>query len=112
MLWRRRRSEVQLIAHHESHLKSMTMSASRLYSLLAGLCLFSSWAAPLNAWNKPGQMVTAAIAYDELTASDKTARDKVLSILREHPETTMKPLAERRAVLAAYLLVDLFQSLY
>lgn len=37
------------------------------------------------AWNKPGHMVTGAIAYHDLKANDRPTLDRVLAVLREHP---------------------------
>lgn len=54
------------------------------FAWILTLSLFASTS--LRAWNKPGHMLTAAIAYDELTVVDSVARDKVIAILREHPQ--------------------------
>jgi len=51
-------------------------------------------AATCAAWNKPGHMVTGAIAYADLGAVDPAARDEVVAALKEHPEylPTWKPM--------------------
>ena len=41
---------------------------------------------PAQAWNKPGHMVSGAIAYTELKASDPDAVKQVVAILKELPE--------------------------
>jgi S1/P1 Nuclease len=41
---------------------------------------------PAAAWNKAGHMMTAAIAYDTLKKDNPTALDKVLALLRQHPQ--------------------------
>lgn len=38
------------------------------------------------AWTRAGHMVTAAIAYDELEASDPAVVDRIVEILSHHPE--------------------------
>ena len=51
-------------------------------ALLAG-CLLGS---PAAAWTRPGHMVTAAIAYDDLAAHDPKVLDRVLELLAAHPD--------------------------
>lgn len=41
---------------------------------------------PVLAWNKAGHMITGAIAYSDLQTNDPQALQKVISILKEHPE--------------------------
>lgn len=38
------------------------------------------------AWTRPGHMVTAAIAYDELMTSDPKIVDRIIEIMASHPE--------------------------
>lgn len=59
-----------------------------VFVLVLGLMPFSSF-----AWNKPGHMVTGAIAYRELKASDPQALSRVINLLKKHPwyEETWKP---------------------
>src|SRR5262245_47238245 len=45
-----------------------------------------SVAAPAPAWNRPGHMVTAAIAYHVMKERSPAALERVLSILRRHPD--------------------------
>jgi hypothetical protein len=44
------------------------------------------WQHPAFAWNKAGHMISGAIAYRELKQSNQQAIEKVVAILREHPE--------------------------
>jgi len=41
---------------------------------------------PAFAWTRAGHMVTAAIAYDELMASDPRIVDRIVDMLSHHPE--------------------------
>jgi len=41
---------------------------------------------PAFAWNKAGHMVSGAIAYSELKQSNQQTIDRIVAILREHPE--------------------------
>lgn len=41
---------------------------------------------PAFAWNKAGHMVSGAIAYNELKQSNQQTIDRIVAILREHPE--------------------------
>ena len=43
-------------------------------------------ATPTLAWNKPGHMVSAAIAYEVLKKEDPKAFAAVLDLLRQHPQ--------------------------
>ncbi|AGA28443.1 S1/P1 nuclease [Singulisphaera acidiphila] len=43
-------------------------------------------ALPAYAWNKPGHMVTGAIAYAELKKNDPATLAKVVAILKKHPD--------------------------
>lgn len=52
--------------------------------LLAAL-IFLLAPAPARAWNKPGHMVTGAIAYYELRETDPSALAQVVSLLKRHP---------------------------
>lgn len=51
---------------------------------LIGLALAA--ATPAMAWTRPGHMVSAAIAYDELMASDPDVVRQVLAIIAAHPD--------------------------
>ncbi|WP_312164334.1 S1/P1 nuclease [Phenylobacterium sp.] len=42
--------------------------------------------ASAHAWTRPGHMVTAAIAYDELAASDPETLQRLLAIAAHHPD--------------------------
>ena len=50
--------------------------------ILAVLTMFSS---NTYAWNKPGHMVVAAVAYMDLRKDDPATLDKIIAILRTHP---------------------------
>jgi hypothetical protein len=58
---------------------------SKLKLLIALACLFILPTISF-AWNIPGHMVTAAIAYRELKAKDPKALSKIISILKKHPQ--------------------------
>ncbi|HEY1603530.1 MAG TPA: S1/P1 nuclease [Pirellulales bacterium] len=52
---------------------------------------------PAWAWNAAGHMVTGAIAYSTLKASNPDALDKIVAILKQHPEFDQRwarPLSE------------------
>ncbi len=53
--------------------------------------------APAQAWTRPGHMVTAAIAYDELAARDPKALQKLLLIAAQHPDRGPFEVAVGRA---------------
>jgi hypothetical protein len=38
------------------------------------------------AWSRPGHMVTAAIAYEELTAQDRKILEKIVALAERHPD--------------------------
>lgn len=52
------------------------------------LCLLADCVAavPLYAWNKPGHMISGAIAYDVLKKEDPKSLAKALTLLRQHPQ--------------------------
>jgi hypothetical protein len=56
--------------------------------LVAILVALSPLVAPSQAfaWGKPGHMVTAAIAYDDLAAHSPSTLTRVLQILAQHPD--------------------------
>ena len=64
--------------------------------LAAGL-MFALAPARATAWNKPGHMVTGAIAYEVLQAESPQTIAKVIALLKEHPyyETKWEPLINR-----------------
>lgn len=67
----------------------------RLPLLAAALAL--TLHAPAQAWTRPGHMVTAAIAYDELAARDPKALQKLLAIAAQHPDRGPFEVAVGRA---------------
>ncbi|WP_181852818.1 hypothetical protein [Nostoc sp. ATCC 53789] len=44
------------------------------------------WQHPAFAWNKAGHMVSGAIAYRELLQNHQEVIEKMIAILKEHPE--------------------------
>lgn len=64
---------------------------------LSLLCL-AALTLPAAAWNKPGHMATAAVAYHDLK-SDTALIGKLVAILREHPDyaTQWKPQVDEGA---------------
>jgi len=54
-------------------------------------------AAPALAWTRPGHMVAAAIAYDDLAASDPDVIDAAGALLEQHPDRSSFQLAIDRA---------------
>ncbi len=53
--------------------------------------------ASAQAWTRPGHMVTAAIAYDELATSDPKALQRLLAIAAHHPDRGPFEVAVGRA---------------
>ena len=68
-----------------------------LASAAAALLLATTAAAPALAWTRPGHMVSAAIAYDELKVRDPKAVAAILEILRHHPDPGPFEVAGGRA---------------
>lgn len=58
------------------------MRRPRIYLLFIMLCCCASSAF---SWNKPGHMVTGAIAYYELRERDPQALSRVIALLKRHP---------------------------
>ncbi len=52
----------------------------------------------VRAWNKAGQMVIGAIAYEQLKQTNPKVLDKVISLLKQHPQYQSRwaPLLEQR----------------
>ena len=38
------------------------------------------------AWSRPGHMVSAAIAYQELSAQDRKIIEKIVALAEKHPD--------------------------
>lgn len=66
-------------------------------ALAAALLLAATAASPALAWTRPGHMVSAAIAYDELKTRDPKAVAAILDILRHHPDPGPFEVAGGRA---------------
>lgn len=49
------------------------------------------------AWSRPGHMVSAAIAYQELSAQDRRIIDKILALAEKHPDRGAFEVAIGRA---------------
>ncbi|CAN5391470.1 hypothetical protein BH10PSE4_BH10PSE4_39240 [soil metagenome] len=65
-----------------------------------GLALLGAWtlcATPAAAWTRPGHMVIAAIAFDDLEASDPAIVDRVITLLDSHPDKGPFEVAEDRS---------------
>jgi len=66
----------------------------------AGLALLAAWslgASPAAAWTRPGHMVIAAIAFDDLEARAPTIIDRVVAVLEAHPDKGPFEVAEDRS---------------
>jgi S1/P1 Nuclease len=57
-----------------------------LQMLLVGWPLWASVSTQAVAWSRPGHIVTAAIAYDELSARDPKVIEQIIEIMNHHPE--------------------------
>lgn len=68
-----------------------------LAAAAAVLLLSTTAATPVLAWTRPGHMVTAVIAYDELKARDPKALAQILEILGHHPDPGPFEVAAGRA---------------
>lgn len=53
--------------------------------------------APAQAWTRPGHMVTAAIAYDQLATKDPAALKRLLALAAQHPDRGPFEVAVGRA---------------
>ncbi len=61
--------------------------APRSFASITCFALFSTLAvSPVVAWNKAGHMTTAAIAYDTLKKDNPKALEKVILLLKQHPQ--------------------------
>jgi hypothetical protein len=58
----------------------------KLLAGLAAVIAMVSGAAPAHGWTRPGHMVTAAIAYDEIARLHPAALDEIGRILDAHPD--------------------------
>jgi hypothetical protein len=60
---------------------------TRLHSLAAAsLAVALLAASPAGAWSRPGHMLTAAIAFDDLAAHDPAVLDTIAALLAKHPD--------------------------
>jgi S1/P1 Nuclease len=71
----------------------------KVLRLLSAWTLISSLFTGAFAWNKPGHMVTGAIAARELKANDSQALAAVVALLKKHPfyQRRWKPVVNQRA---------------
>ncbi|WP_129775287.1 S1/P1 nuclease [Peristeroidobacter soli] len=60
------------------------------------LAVLTPWSAA-QAWSRPGHMVTAAIAYDELSAQDRRVIDRIVALAEKHPDRGAFEVAVGRA---------------
>jgi len=67
------------------------------WKVFLGVLLLLSLPPLVRAWNKPGHMVTGAIAYTVLKQESPEALAKTVAMLKEHPyyESQWQPLVER-----------------
>lgn len=65
--------------------------------LVAGMVAWSLALSPVMAWTRPGHMVTAAIAFDDLEATDPAIIDRVAELLDSHPDRGPFEVAEDRS---------------
>jgi len=63
----------------------------------AVVAVWSLTLSPALAWTRPGHMVTAAIAFDDLLASDPAVIDRVAALLDSHPDRAPFEVAEDRS---------------
>ena len=72
---------------------------SRILNLLAISVLIFTFSSALFAWNKPGHMVTGAIAARELKNNDPQALARAVAILKKHPyyQNVWRPIVNQRA---------------
>ena len=57
------------------------------YRMIVAVLLLLSVPTMSSAWNKPGHMVTAAVAYEALKQSDPEALAATVALLHEHPHS-------------------------
>lgn len=65
-----------------------------------GLALAAAWSlsgGAALAWTRPGHMVIAAIAFDDLEASDPAIVDRVVALLERHPDRAPFEVAQDRS---------------
>lgn len=61
--------------------------APRCLAFVVGFALVLTLAvSPVVAWNKAGHMTTAAIAYDTLKKDNPKVLEKVVALLKQHPQ--------------------------
>lgn len=65
--------------------------------LVAGMAAWALALSPALAWTRPGHMVTAAIAFDDLEATDPDIIDRVATLLDSHPDRGPFEVAEDRS---------------
>jgi S1/P1 Nuclease len=56
-----------------------------MFKSLLALSVLFVFTSESQAWNKPGHMVTGAVAYDSLKAKNPEALARVLALFKEHP---------------------------
>lgn len=71
--------------------------AGRLAGVVAALAGLAANGSPALAWTRPGHMVTAAIAFDDLMARDPAVIDRVAGLLDSHPDRAPFEVAEDRS---------------
>lgn len=66
--------------------------------ILSAFCALALVMAPtgVSAWSRPGHMVRAAIAFDDLAANDGAVIDKIADIIARHPDRGPFEVAQDR----------------
>src|ERR1700761_824011 len=59
---------------------------SKYLRTAGALMLATTLASPAVAWTRPGHMLTAAIAFDDLKAHDPAAADAIAALIEHHPD--------------------------
>lgn len=62
------------------------MRISCIFTFLFVIATCAPAVSPVHAWTRPGHMVTAAIAYEDLMATDPALVDQIVEIMSAHPE--------------------------
>jgi hypothetical protein len=69
-----------------------------VFTGLVAVCAWLAAGAPVAAWTRPGHMVVAAIAYDDLVGRDPRIIDRIIDIMSHHPERAPFEVAIGRAI--------------
>lgn len=78
----------------------MAVAQSHGYAMKPLVALLLAIALPCStalAWSRPGHMVSAAIAYDELSAQDRRVIERIVALTEKHPDRGAFEVAIGRA---------------